>query len=156
MPKNDGVRYFAIDLGDKRTGIAVGDDETGIAAPVETLEVPVDRNDGEALLEAIARSIDAHTGRDGVELVVGLPLNMDGSEGARAKATRAFAFRLEARTGLVMRLVDERLTSAAADEAFAQRARSGARLTHGQRKARRDAQAAAALLAAFFESGPIK
>jgi len=144
------VRYLAIDLGDKRTGLATGDDETGICAGVGTLDVPIQRREGEALLDAIDEAIDAHTGRRGVELVLGLPLNMDGTEGPRATGARAFAERLRARTGLPVHLFDERLTSASADDAFADRARSGARLTHAQRRARRDAQAAAALLEAFL------
>lgn len=146
------MRFLAIDLGDKRTGLAVGDDETGICAPAATIEVPVDRRDGQALIDAIIQGIDEHVGTHDVELVLGLPLNMDGTEGPRAAAAKAFAARLQERCSLQVHLFDERLTSAAADDAFADRARSGARLTHAQRKARRDAHAAAALLKAFLDA----
>src|SRR5690606_34893250 len=80
-------------------------------------------------------------------LVLGLPLNMDGTLGPAAEKTQAFAETLLEATGLDVYLVDERLSSAAADEAMA---RSG--LTHGQKKARRDALAAAAILRAYFAS----
>jgi putative Holliday junction resolvase len=77
---------------------------------------------------------------------------MDGTEGPRAKSARAFADRLQATTARVVHTFDERLTSAAADDVFTERARAGVRLTHGQKKARRDALAAAALLRSFLES----
>jgi len=140
------MRYLAIDLGDKRTGLAVGDDLTRVVSPMGAVEVPVERQDGEALLDAVAAAVLEHLGPPvrggaGAEVVVGLPLNMDGSEGPRAKQVREFAARLAARTGRAVRLQDERLSSAEADWAMA---RSG--LTRGQKKARRDALAAAAIL----------
>lgn len=147
------MRYLAIDLGDKRTGLALGDDETHICVALATLEVPAARRDGQDLLEAIASALEEHIGASEGELVVGLPINMDGTEGTRSKLARAFAARLEATTGRPVHLVDERLTSAAADEVFAQRARSGSRLTHGRKKATRDALAAKALLERFLEGG---
>jgi len=66
------MRYLAIDLGAKRTGLAAGDDVVGLVQPVEVVQVPR----GPALLDALARAVDRH-GPDA--LVVGLPLNMDGS-----------------------------------------------------------------------------
>jgi putative Holliday junction resolvase len=146
------VRYLGIDLGDKRTGLAIGDDETGICAPVETIEMPIERHDGQALLDSIAAAIDEQFGQGEGELVLGLPLNMDATEGPRARAARAFGERLGVETGRVVHLCDERLTSAAADDVFTERARAGIRLTHAQKRARRDALAAAALLRAFLES----
>lgn len=71
---------------------------------------------------------------------------MDGSEGQRAKLVRAWADRIAARTGWPVELFDERLTSSAAD---AKMARSG--LTHKQKKERRDAIAAAAILQGFLD-----
>ncbi len=50
------MRYLAIDLGGKRTGLAVGDDETGVVTPLRVVEVPR----GEALLAAIVAAIEAH------------------------------------------------------------------------------------------------
>ncbi|MBA4029005.1 MAG: Holliday junction resolvase RuvX [Planctomyces sp.] len=132
------MRLMAIDLGDKRTGLAVGDTVTGLVSPAGALLVPIARRGGADLLGAIAQAVDRH---GPARLVVGLPLNMDGTEGPRAKAVRAFAQRLASATGLEVDLRDERLTSADADWAMA---RSG--LTHGQKKSRRDALAAAAIL----------
>lgn len=148
------MRYLAIDLGDKRTGLAVGDAVTRIAGPVGGLEIPIDRSGGEALLEAIDLAAREHLGPEPSrgELVVGLPLNMDGSEGPRSKLVRAFAERVRARTGRAVHLHDERRSSVRADERMA---RSG--LTRGQKKARRDAIAAAAVLQDFLDaldSGP--
>ena len=106
---------------------------------------------GGPLLEAIARAVEHHLGEDPKhepgELVVGLPLNMDGTEGPRARIVRSFCDRLAQRTGRVLHLQDERLTSVEADWRLA-----GTGMTHKQKKARRDAQAAAAILRDFLEA----
>jgi putative transcription antitermination factor YqgF len=78
-------------------------------------------------------------------LVMGLPLNMDGTEGPAAKDARAFAEQVQQRCGLVVHLQDERLTSFEADQRMA---RSGR--TRGEKKELRDALAAAALLEDFL------
>lgn len=151
------MRYIALDLGDKRTGVAVGDAITRLVSPVGVLQVPVSQEGGEALLSAVASAVQEHLGpapRPGWrsaagEIVVGLPVNMDGTEGPRAKVVRGLASRIGERTGRVVRFQDERLTSAAADWAMAQ---SG--LTHKQKKERRDALAAAAILQDFLASLP--
>jgi putative Holliday junction resolvase len=143
------MRYLAIDLGDKRTGIAAGDDVTGIVSPLDQVEVGIHLNGGTALLEALARVVERQIGpsRPGVKsapsaaLIFGLPINMDGSEGPRARIVRAFAARLAARTGLALHFQDERLTTAEADWTMA-----GSGLTRGQKKERRDGLAAAAIL----------
>lgn len=140
------MRYLAIDLGDKRTGLAVGDDSVNIASPLETIDVGLP--DGpDALARAIQRAIDKYVGAAPCQLVLGLPLNMDGSDSPRAKQTRELARHLEAKLGRPVHLADERLTSADADW---QMARTG--LTHKQKKARRDALAAANLLSDFLKS----
>ena len=132
------MRYLAIDLGDKRTGLATGDDETHIATPAGVIEASKPQQRLSMIEQAIKLEMpDA--------LVVGLPLNMDGSEGPAATKSRQLADELAARTGLVVHLADERLTSDAADDALRQ---SG--LTRKARKAHQDAQAAAAILNRFF------
>jgi len=143
------MRYLAIDLGDKRTGLAVGDSLTKIAGPVAMLDVPIDRSGGDALLDAIEGACREHLGEDPTrgELVLGLPLNMDGSEGPRARLVRAFATRVSGRTGRAVHLHDERRSSERADERMA---RTG--LTRGQKKARRDAIAAAGVLQDFLDA----
>lgn len=142
------MRYLCIDLGDKRTGLAVGDDLTRLASPVGLLEVPREREGGSALMAAIEQALEEQLG-PGDELVIGLPLNMDGSEGPRAKLVRAFAASLATRTGRRIHCHDERLSSVEADR---QMARTG--LTHKQKKRRRDSLAAAAILRDFLASGP--
>ena len=136
------MRLLAIDLGDKRTGLAVGDEASGIVSPLDVIERPTSRED--ELIEAIAV---AASEQDASALVVGLPLNMDGTEGPRSRLVRALAERIAARAGLPVHLYDERLTSVDADWAMSQ---SG--LTHKQKKARRDALAAAAILRDFLAS----
>ncbi len=138
------MRYLAIDLGDKRTGLALGDDSTRIVSPLEVLEVPIASNQGADLDAALTRAISEHLGPSG-ELVLGLPLNMDDTEGPRAKLIRAFGERLAARTSRKVHYHDERLSSADADWSMA---RSG--MTRGEKKRKRDALAAAAILRDFL------
>ncbi|MGB0767635.1 MAG: Holliday junction resolvase RuvX [Phycisphaeraceae bacterium] len=134
------MRYLAIDLGDKRTGVAIGDDATGIVSPLEVVATS-SASERFRLLRALIE-------REGPgALVVGWPLNMDGRVGANAAKCKAFAAELSEATRLRVHLHDERLSSAAADE---QMAMSG--LTHKQKKARRDALAAANILRGFFEA----
>lgn len=134
------MRYLAIDLGDRRTGLAVGDEQSGIVSPVRV----IDTRSGDERLRQLGVAIEDEQPD---ALVLGVPLNMDGSVGPAAKKSQALAELLRERFGLAVHLVDERLTSAAADQ---QMARSG--WTHGQKKARRDALAAAAILRDFLES----
>ncbi len=134
------MRYLAIDLGDKRTGLAVGDDETALATPAAT--VPVAR--GPALIDAILRMIREH---EVDALVLGLPLNADGSEGPRAKLTRRFGVSLQEATDVPMYYQDERLTTYAANQRLA-----GTGRTHKQKKAARDAIAAAEILQDFLRA----
>lgn len=167
------MRFLAIDLGDKRTGLAVGDAITRASVPLDVIEVPVERGGGADLLKAIADAVreqlapatraagsvgpaevlEPHspTPRYLQEggLVLGLPYNMDGTEGPRAKLVRTWAASIAKSTGHPILLVDERLSSAQADKWMA---RSG--LTHKQKKARRDALAAAAILQRFLDNLP--
>ena len=136
------MQYLAIDLGDQRTGLASGDDESGIVSAIGVIELPM--KPGDALIDGLCENIRDH---EPDELVVGLPFNMDGSEGPRAKLVRAFVDRLVERTPLPVRYQDERLTSVQADWEMA---RTG--MTHKQKKQRRDALAAAAILRDYLAS----
>lgn len=113
------MRFLGIDYGSKRIGLASGDD-LGIASPLfAVLSSDADAQDA-AIGEVIrARRIN--------ELVVGLPLNMDGSKGPSAQAAEAFAVRLHARFGLPVHLVDERLTSSIAEQGIAPKDRRAVR-----------------------------
>ena len=133
------MRYLAIDLGDKRTGVAVGDEATGIVSPVQTIQA----RRGDVLLDALLRVIEQHS-PDGI--VIGLPVNMDDTEGDQAKLTREFGEQLRERCATPISFQDERLTSFAADQQMAQSGR-----THGQKKRLRDALAAAQILRDFLD-----
>ncbi|MCZ6542544.1 MAG: Holliday junction resolvase RuvX [Planctomycetota bacterium] len=133
------MRYLAIDLGERRTGLAVGDDQTGVVTPLSVLELPR----GEGLIEALLK---AHQEHSPDEIVLGLPLNMDGTEGAPAKRVREFAKTLRKRCECVVHCQDERLTSYAADQRMARTGR-----THKQKKGMRDALAAAEILRDFLD-----
>jgi len=137
------VRCLAIDLGQRRTGLAIGDDATGMVEPLRVVEVRREVNDApEALVREVRRAIEEH-GADA--LVVGLPLNMDDSEGPPAKDARAAGAALGEALGLPVHFQDERLTSAEADWSMA---RSG--MTRKRKKQLRDALAAAAILRDFL------
>lgn len=137
------MRILAIDLGDQRTGLALADRITNIASPAGLIEVPIDHDGGKRLLEALGEQIPARPAE--IEVVMGMPLNMDDSVGPRAKLVRAFAVRLADLVDRPIILVDERRTSVAADAAMSQTG-----LTHKQKKKRRDAIAAAAIAQAFL------
>jgi putative Holliday junction resolvase len=136
------MRYLAIDLGQRRTGLATGDDETGMVFPAGQIAILASQSD--RLSRAIA---DAAIEHGAESIVVGLPVNMDGSEGEAAKRTRAFGDALSAVSKLPVHYQDERLTSFAADQSMA---RSGR--TRGQKKELRDALAAAQILRDFLEN----
>lgn len=136
------MRYLAIDLGDRRTGLASGDDESGIVSAIGVIEQPM--KPGETLLDALLVAAREH---EPDALVIGLPYNMDGTEGPRAKLVRSFVDRLTARLSLPVHFQDERLTSVQADWEMA---RSG--MTHKQKKNKRDALAAAAILRDYLSS----
>jgi putative Holliday junction resolvase len=97
-----------LDLGTKTIGVAVSDPDRRLATGVETISRKAFKQDAARLL-AIA------TERKVVGFVLGLPINMDGSEGPRAQSTRAFARNLAALTALPIGLWDERLSTAAVE-----------------------------------------
>jgi putative Holliday junction resolvase len=97
---------LGLDLGTKTIGLALSDLSRRIASPLTVIARTKFTADVEALL-AHARKHEA------AGLILGLPLNMDGSEGPRAQATRAFARNLSARTNLPIAFWDERLSTAA-------------------------------------------
>ena len=100
-----------LDLGTKTIGVAVSDSFRQVATPLETIKRKKFTLDAERLLE-IAK--DRQLGG----LVLGLPRNMDGSEGPRCQSTRAFARNLEKLTDLPIGFWDERLSTVAAERAL--------------------------------------
>jgi putative Holliday junction resolvase len=99
---------LAFDFGEKRIGVAVGEWETQTAHPLETIA-------GEANAPRFARIGDLIGEWRPVELVVGLPMTLDGEEHDMSKRCRRFANQLHGRFGLPVKLVDERLTSVEAE-----------------------------------------
>ena len=129
---------LAFDFGTRRVGVAVGELGLGIAHPLETINAVSDRE----RLDEVGRLIREW---EPALLVVGLPSHMDRTEHALSTRCRRFAAQLERAFGIDTRLVDERLTSAAAAESLAA---SGVR---GRRqKGLLDQVAAAHILQTFF------
>jgi len=134
------MRFLSVDLGDKRTGLAIGDEDPCMVHPLTVLEVPI----GPLLVDAIIHSLNEH---DAQAIVLGLPLNMDGSMGPRATRTKEFGEQIEGQMHVEVFFQDERLTSFAAEEQLSQSGR-----THKQKKRVRDAIAAAEILSLFLEA----
>ena len=99
-------RLIGLDLGTKTIGLALSDLGRGIATPMETIRRKKFTLDAEQLLKICA---EQKVGG----IVLGLPLNMDGSEGPRVQATRAFTRNLAQKTELPITYWDERLSTAA-------------------------------------------
>ncbi len=131
------MRYLAIDYGAKRSGLAVCDRNETIASPLTVIQGQKE------LLKKIADIVSA----ENIDaIVLGLPLNMDDSEGAQARVVVGFAAKLKEHLDIPVHLQDERLTSFGAEEKLA-----CAELTRQKRKKRLDAVAAAQILEAFLE-----
>lgn len=128
-------RWVAIDLGDRRVGLAISDPTGTIASPVGFIERRAGKRPPLMALLAKAEELEARG------FVVGLPLDGNGDDTPRALEARRLALELEQRTGLPVRLVDERFTTAAALRAI--KAMEGS--TRG-RKGDVDAMAATMLL----------
>ncbi|WP_296475942.1 Holliday junction resolvase RuvX [Roseinatronobacter sp.] len=106
-----GRALAGLDLGEKTIGIAVSDRMLSVASPLQTIRRSKFQPDALELLKiAAAREIAG--------LVLGLPRNMDGSEGARCQSTRAFARNLSNLTDLPISFWDERLSTVAAERAL--------------------------------------
>ena len=102
---------IGLDLGSKTIGVAASDPDRRIAAPVETIK--------RTRFGADARRVlDLASERRAAGIVLGLPINMDGSEGASAQSARAFARNLARLTELPIALWDERLSTAAVERAL--------------------------------------
>ena len=134
------ARLMGLDLGTKTIGVATSDRTRQIATPIEVIERKKFTNDAEHLLAIAAR--------ENIGLIVlGLPVNMDGSEGPRAQSTRAFARNLTRLTPIPIVYWDERLSTAAVERMLIQADASRAR-----RDAVIDKLAAAWILQAALDS----
>jgi putative Holliday junction resolvase len=134
------TRWLGIDHGTRRMGMAVADSLTAIASPLSQLPAqPLEQCLRQILVAAADYSADG--------IVVGWPLNDDGSEGPQANLARQFALQLAGRTTLPVRLWDEHLSSFAADQKLR------GLYTRKQKKQRHDSLAAAAFLEDFLRVG---
>jgi len=102
---------IGLDLGTKTIGIAVSDTFRSVASPIETIKRTKFTVDAQAVIAHITK-------RDISGLVLGLPRNMDGTEGPRAQATRAFARNFDRLHSLPITFWDERLSTVAAEKAL--------------------------------------
>ncbi len=109
LPQNRAIA--GLDLGDKTIGVALSDLRRGVATPIEVIRREKFTLDAERLLTLLAA-------RGAYGIVLGLPLNMDGSEGPRVQSTRAFARNLLRLTDLPITFWDERLSTVAAERAL--------------------------------------
>jgi putative Holliday junction resolvase len=132
------MRIAALDVGDARIGVAVCD-ELGLTT--RGLGV-VRRHGGNRDLEAVAELLASYAPE---RLVVGLPLNMDGTEGPQAAKVRRFAARLAEHAGYQIELWDERLTTVEAESVMRE-----AGVRHRRRKQLVDQLAAAAILRSYL------
>jgi putative Holliday junction resolvase len=149
-------RILALDVGERRIGLAISDPDGRVAVPLETLE----RRDEDADLHALAGLVE----REDVQVVVvGLPLSLDGSVGPQAERTQGFARRLAEAVARPLEMWDERLSTVAAERALAppsasgrrERRRTGAgerRRPPERRQGARDALAATLILQAYLDS----
>ena len=138
--KDDPVRYLGVDPGRKRVGLALSDRGGVLATPLAVLR--------RRTADQVAADIDALCRREEVEaLVVGLPLNMDGTKGPAAEEAERLAALLAERTGLPVELWDERLSSVTAE-----RAMIDADVSRAKRRAKVDKIAAQIILQAFLDA----
>ena len=132
------MKIMGVDFGDARTGIAISDLMCSIVG--STTVVP-SRNREKAIADIVKLAKDNMVG----EIVVGLPKNMDGTEGARAELCREFADQLQEATGLPVKMWDERRTTVEAHNILSQHNYHGKK-----RKNTVDAVAASLLLEGYL------
>jgi putative Holliday junction resolvase len=134
-------RIAGIDYGSVRIGIALADSEVRIASPYDTLI-----RKSPALNAAYFQRLVADETID--RFVVGLPVNLDGSESVKSREARLFGGWLHEVTGMPVEFFDERFTTTEAGQILGE-----THLTKKQRQARRDQIAAQIMLTAYLESG---
>jgi len=132
------MRSLGLDIGDKRMGVAISDPGGILASPLTV----INRRDESLDIEAI---IDIVNQKQVVQIVVGLPISMDGSLGRQAEKVKAFVQRLCSHTQVPVEYRDERLTTVLAERLM--------QVTKTKKRARHDAQAAALILQGYLDEG---
>ena len=134
-------RFLGIDHGSKRIGLAVSDPGATLASPLTTIDAATNFSDQVAAILSYAKEFEIDA------FVIGLPLNMDDTEGNQAKTVRRFGAELLRISGKPVHYWDERLSSHAAEDLL-----RPAELTRKKRKARLDRVAAQIMLQEFLDS----
>lgn len=135
-------RILAIDYGTVRLGLAVSDAGQTFASPFRNYTRVSPEADAQYLSRVVAEE-------EIVQLVVGLPVHLDGRESQKSRESRAFGTWLAETIGLPVTYYDERLTTREAEDQM-----RASKLTRKQRQERRDMLAAQLLLAAYLEADP--
>src|SRR5690349_16883828 len=132
------MRILAVDVGRRRIGLAISDRTRTLARPLTTIVVTADKG-----IDAVVQQITALAAEDDglAEVVVGLPVSLDGGPTDETAYVTAFAERLKRRTALPIVFADERLSSREAESRLAERERDWR-----ERKKQLDAAAAAIIL----------
>lgn len=133
------MRILALDLGDKRIGVAVSQLGGALALP----DGVITRRNWSQVIAEIRTRVDAVQAD---RIVVGLPLRMDGTEGSAAEAARKFVKRLQANVSVPVDVQDERLSTAEAERSLI-----AADMRRRRRRAVRDAVAAAIMLQTYLD-----
>jgi putative pre-16S rRNA nuclease len=143
VPRFSSSRVLALDVGRRRIGLAISDVSRTLARPLATLKI----GGGEAVA-LVAREIERLSlEEDGLsEIVVGMPVHLDGSPGEQTAYVGAFVAELRTRTSIPIALEDERLTSREAESRLALREPDWRK-----RKGRLDAAAAAVILQDYLD-----
>ena len=134
------MRIIGLDVGEKRTGVAISDESALIAQPLKVIE----RKSREKVIEEILKIADSY-GAD--EIVIGVPYNMDGSVGKAAQGVLKFASLLKEKTGLKIIEWDERLSTVAIEKVLI-----SADVSRKKRKGVVDKLAAAYILQGYLEA----
>ncbi|MBS0655981.1 MAG: Holliday junction resolvase RuvX [Verrucomicrobia bacterium] len=138
-------RILAIDFGFKRVGIAISDPMQIIASPYETIPGSYDTAKAADTILALLEKLKTERKYEISDIVIGLPLNMNGSDSERTVAVRAFAKALQEKSSLPIHLFDERLTTVQAERALKE-----GRYTRKQRTSVVDTVSAVILLQTYL------
>lgn len=137
------MRIMGLDYGSKTVGVAISDELLITAQPVMTIE----RKSENKLRKTLAKIEELIDEYEVSFVVLGYPKNMDNSEGKRVEATKEFKEHLERRTGLEVKLQDERMTTVESERILKE---AGVRREH--RKAYVDKMAAAVILQSYLDT----
>ncbi len=137
------MRSLGLDVGERRTGVAISDAQGLVAFPLSVID---HKNDEAAIADIIRLAQQYQVER----IVVGLPYSLDGGLGRQAEKVKAFSERLGRRISIDVQLWDERLSTVAAERSMIE-----AGTKRGKRKYQRDAVAAAFILQGFLDSSRV-